>query len=746
MSLPTLAAVAAVAPAAWAQSVLEDIVVTARKTAETLDDVPISVSVTQGEKLENMSIDGLEDLSEFVPNLQINENATQQTVTIRGVGSGANQAFEQSVGIYIDGVYFGRGRSARNPFFDVERVEILKGPQGILFGKNTIAGAVNITTKKPTDNFTGYALAEYFTDIEQVGVSGAVSGPLTNRLSARLAAGYRSEGGYVDNSFTGKEEERRDEYIVRGTLLFNATDNLELILKGELSAYNVDGRVTQNVQAGPLEALYRSLDPEFESQLDFRKSTPGDDFDNTDTQNLVLTANYDIGDAVTLTSVTAYVAYDFKNNIPAEFAPLEYAEQANRQDYEQFSQELRVHYRASGPLEFIGGLYYANEDLSIEETFNFNLSNLIALGVPIFPLDSSIVTFFDQETDSYAVFGELRYDITDRLTGSVGLRYTNDAKDVDKTLVVAALGTQTPAPSQEPLAAIIGRIPHSYRLSRRDTDFSPAVGLQYHLTDDAMLYATYSQGFKSGGFDAQNTTGDLALAEFQPEDVEAFEFGGKFTFAGGAAKLNIAYFNNDFSNLQVSAFNGLTFATTNAASATSQGVEMDAQWRPLDALTLGMALAWLDAEYDAFPDATCTAPQQTAFAAATGLPAGQCTQDLGGRDLQFSPDFAGNVNAIYEIPLAGRFLLTAQADVNFTTGYFTAQDLDPISKQSGFAKLNMRVAFGDLDSRWSLAVIGRNLTNRKTTTWVNDVPIFRGAYFGFVDPPRSFGAQLRVNW
>jgi len=173
---------------------------------------------------------------------------------------------------------------------------------------------------------------------------------------------------------------------------------------------------------------------------------------------------------------------------------------------------------------------------------------------------------------------------------------------------------------------------------------------------------------------------------------------------------------------------------------------MDAQWRPIDTLTLGTSLAWLDAKYDSFTGATCTAPQQNAFVAETGLPAGRCTQDLSGRDLQFSPDFAGNVNATFETPVGDRYTLSVEADVNFTSSYFTAQDLDPISKQSGFAKLNMRVAFGDIDDRWSVAVVGRNLTDKKTTTWVNDVPVFRGAYFGFIDPPRTFGIQLRTNW
>ncbi len=731
-----------------AQVVLEEIVVTARKRAESLDNVPISVSVTSGEKLEDMGIGDLEELSAYTPNLQINQNATQQTVTIRGIGSGANQAFEQSVGTYIDGVYFGRGRSARNPFFDIERVEILKGPQGILFGKNTIAGAINITTRKPTDEFEAHLMGEYFSDVDQWGVTGIVSGPLSDTLQARIAANHQSEGGYIDNNFAGGDETDVDEYVVRGTAVWEATAALRISLKAEVSSYDVDGRTAQLVAAPEqLARFYAANDPEFETTLDFQNSTPGDDFDNTDTANVTLVLEYDVNNSLTITSIASYVEYDFQNNIPAEFAPIvDYAEQSNRQDHKQLSEELRFHYTNNDSrFEFLGGIYYQSEELNIEETFNFNFSKLIALGVRLFPLDSSIITFYHQDTESYAIFGEGTYGITDRLRLSVGLRYSHDDKDVDKELVIATLGTQTPDPRQFPLAARIGRKPHAYMLDRTDTDLSPSVGVQFDLTDDGMIYATYSEGYKSGGFDAQNVGGALDLAAFDPEEVDAWEIGGKFTFLDGAAKLNIAYFENQYKNLQVSAWNGFSFIVENAASAVSRGVEADIKWQATENLFIAGAIAWLDAGYDSFPAAVCTAPQQLAFAAAGLGPAGQCTQDLSGGDLQFSPNVAGNINAEYVMPIMDNYLLTLQGDVNFTSSYHTALDLDPLAEQGGFAKLNARLELAGEDDRWSVAIVGKNLTDRKTTTWVNDIPVFRGGYFGFIDPPRSVGVQARIS-
>ncbi|MGI9228276.1 MAG: TonB-dependent receptor [Gammaproteobacteria bacterium] len=733
-------------------SVLEEVVVTARKRAESLADVPISVSVTSGVKLDRMGISGLEELSGFTPNVQIHENATQQSVTIRGIGSGANQAFEQSVGTYVDGVYFGRGRSARNPFFDIERVEILKGPQGILFGKNTVGGAINITTRRPTDELEGYIEAEYFSGIDRWGISEAVSGPLGDTVRARLAASYSTEGGYVTNNYVGGDEAERSDYIVRGIVEWDVSDQLSAMLKVEKSSYDVTGRTAQLVQPGPLANLYLANDPNFETNLDYTNSTPGDDFDNTDAENFTLVMNYEANDYLTLTSISSYIQYDFQNNIPAEFAPVDdYAEMANQQKHDQFSEEIRVHFTSS-QFEFLGGLYYQSEELDIEETFNFDLTNP-ALGLPGPPgggpplnqLNASVITFFNQETESFAVFGEGTYSVTDYLRLSAGLRYSRDDKEVDKRLIVAMPGTQTPDATQNGPAAVTARIPHAYALDRTDDDVSPYAGLQFDLNDDAMLYGTYSQGYKSGGFDAQNTRGTMNRAAFRPEEVKAWEIGGKFTLLDGAARFNIAAFINKYKNLQVAAWDGFAFVVENAASATSKGIELDGEWRITDSFSLGTSFALLDAEYDSFTAATCTAAQQTAFNRATGRPAGQCSQDISGKPLQFSPVTAGNINATYTTPLSDGHQLTLQGDVNFTSSYHTALDVDPLAEQDGFAKLNARVELASEDDVWSIAIIGKNLTDKKTTTWINDIPVFRGAFFGFIDPPRSIGVQYRLS-
>lgn len=720
-----------------AQAMLEEVVVTARKRAESLHDVPISVSVTSGEKLERMGIGGLEELSAYTPNVHISENATQQSVTIRGIGSGANQAFEQSVGTYVDGVYYGRGRSARNPFFDIERIEILKGPQGILFGKNTIAGAINITTRRPTEEFEAHLMGEYFSEVDQWGVSAIVSGPLSHNVRGRLAVNSKESDGFVKNTFTGKEEGGRDESLVRASLEWDATDDLTVFMKAETGSFDVDGRNTQMIVPSALAGLFSTIDPNFETKLDDKKSSVGASFDNTDTANFTLKLDYEVNDQLTLTSITAYVDYDFEYLVGAEFGPLQYIDITHEQEFEQVSEEFRFQYISEDDrFELLGGLYYQNEELFMIDSFNFILSNLNAQGLPFPALDVSVPNFFDQETDSIAAFIEATYRLTDDLEVSLGVRSSRDEKDMDKRLYFADLYTTNEHATIN--GPFLGRVEHRYSLDREDTDTSPSIGFKYDLSNDHMVYATYSEGYKSGGFDQKNPGGTLALSEFDPEEAEAWEIGGKFTFLDGAMKVNVAAFKNEYQNLQVSAWNGQVFIVSNAGSATAEGLEADFQWRVTEDFTLGGAAAWLNAEYDKFTGAACSAAQTAVWAGA-----GSCVQNLSGKELQFSPDFAGNLNAEYVIPM-DRFVLTFGADVNYTSSFFTALDLDPASKQDSFTKLNLRVELADVDDSWSVALVGKNLSDKTTTSWVNDVPIF-GGHFALVDPPRSVGVQFKLS-
>lgn len=722
---------------------IEKILVTSQKRVQSLNEVPIAVTVVGGDKIDRQGINGLEEMSAFAPNVQINEGATQQTVFIRGIGSGANHGFEQSVGTFIDGVYFGRGRSSRNPFLDIERIEVLKGPQGVLFGKNTIAGALNIETRKPTDDFEGMVAGEYHDGTGEYGLTGLVSGELTDTVNARLVANVGGMDGYVSNRETGNKEPETEEYTVRATFVWAASDDLNVTFKAEASAYDVIGRHAQLVAAGQYQDFYDASDANFETELDFYKSAQqkgkfGKVFDNTETQNFSLTLDYSLGDHE-ITSITSNVGYEYNNNISADFAVVDSVTQRNHQKHDQFSQELRIASPFYEKFNYIAGVFYQKETLDFTQILDFDFTEakqIIAdndLSVSFFPFSlfsGGRATDLTQDTESFAAFAQGTYNITDALNVTVGLRYTNDEKELDKSQFMVEHGTTNPHQGAMPWK------PHDQELERKDTELSPSFNVKYNVSDDTMIYATYSEGFKSGGFDFENVSGNLDTAQFEPETVKSQELGIKTTLADGAATLNVALFKSEFDGLQVSAWNGSSFEVDNAGITDTQGIEADGVILLTEDITLSGTIAYLAAEYGSFEGATCANAQKAILG-------GGCTQDLTGKDLQFSPELSGNIALEYVAEVFDELELVATIDVNFTSSFYTAQDLDPVSKQSGFAKVNAQVEILS-DESWSIALIAKNITDRKTTTWVNDTPLTPGSFFALIDPPRTIGVQGRV--
>lgn len=707
--------------------VLEEVVVTAQKRQQSLQDVPVSVSVTSGKQLEAFSISGLEELSESLPNVTIAENATQDSVTIRGIGSGANQGFEQSVGTFIDGVYFGRGRSSRSPFLDIERIEVLRGPQGVLFGKNTIAGALNITTRKPTDEFEGFLEARFFNGNDSRGLTGMVSGPLSERVAARAVIKYDDGDGFINNLATGADAPETKELVFRTALAYDVSDRLKMDIKGEISRYDVDGRQIQMVEGGPFTSLFQSVDPNYEQELDFRRSTNnpvfGRAFDYTDAENLTGTIRYDL-DSFSIVSVSAFTGYSYENNIPASWvANLDTASKAYQEDLDQLSQELRIESNSEGSIQYIAGIFYQREEIDHFQAFGFDTTQARNDGFPLPPFVGQQNFDLDQETSSMAAFGQVTWEPTEALSVAVGLRYTRDEKDLDYAQrTIGAL----PFPARD------------VKDSRTDSDLTPSVSVSFHASDDTMLYASFSQGFKAGGFDFESG------AQFDEETVDAWEAGMKTRLAGGRVELNAAVFRSEFTDLQVAAWNGTAFVTSNAAEAVTQGLELDGRWQVTDQWLVSGAIALLDATYDSFSAAVCTAGQQVDWASSTGQSPASCTQDLSGKDLQFSPDWSGNLNVDYTASLSSDLDLNLQLGASFTDSFYSALDLEPASKQSSFTKLNARIEL-IADKGWSVALVGKNLTDEKTTTWVNDVPFFRGAMFATIDPPRTFGVQAKYE-
>ena len=785
------AAVGFTAPAALAQVLLEEVVVTAQKRAQNLQDVPISVAAMSGEKITDTGITDLQEVTLYIPNVNINQGQAQPNLFIRGVGSGTNAGFEQSVGMYIDGVYSGRGALAAVPLtMDLERVEVLKGPQGILFGKNTIGGAINITTAQPTFENAGMVDALYSDDDGEQIYNLMLNGAITESVAGRLAVRYDAMDGWWDNKELGTEGPDRDNWYGRASLLFEPSDTVEVTAKYEYGDFQTDDKALVVYQSDqPVNFRGKDVFP----IVDDRDKAAFDLSDTSDVTTDVgaITVNWDLPFA-TFTSISAYSAYERKTQTNSDYAVTPSLHRTLDEDFEQWSQEVRLVSPGGETFDWIGGVYYEYSELDISRTnpaADFALSGPLSVQ-PLVALPGADVvpTRFDQDTDTYAAFGQLTWNLADAWRVTAGLRYTYEEKDLDKAVVssVGVRGTSLGAPdlivrANPATGAIISDLrSHDWQGLSNDQDkWTWSLNTQWDVTDQAMLYASVSTGYKSGGYDEAYTgagdvirlsdnilTGepngqviagaDPSILEYAEETVLAYELGAKMSLLDGAAEMNIAVFRSEYDDLQTSSLVGDVFRVGNAGEAITQGVEIDGRWAITEHLTVGGSLAYLDAEYDNFEGATCTVPQVSDPVANPGCldengdnieAGGTGGQDLSGRDMLFSPEWSSNLNAQYYFPLSNGMEIVTGVDMNYSDEFYSALDLDPNTQHDDYVQWNARIALVGQDDAWSLALIGKNLTDETTYAWRNDVPLSASnSYFGVTERPRSIAVQGRYRF
>jgi iron complex outermembrane recepter protein len=732
-----------------AAQMLEEVVVTAQKRSESLQDVPISVSVLGGDKMDDAGIDKMEDLVGFVPNIHMTETGTSTQLRIRGIGTGNNQGFEQSVGQYVDGIYYGRQQLIRAPFMDLERVEVLRGPQPTLFGKNSIAGAVSYTTAKPTDEFVGELATSFeFEAADALETSVILSGPLTQQLSARLAVRYYEEDGYIDNLGTGNSSPEREENTVRGTLLWDDGENLEVILKLEHGTFDSDGRATEtvlDVGSGFSNILAGTGGKAFESNLDYKNATNDVEFSENELDNYTLTVNYELSN-MTLTAISGFVSYEFSENFDGDFTDTNILEFPMAEDYDQFSQELRFTSPGGERLNWITGLFYQTSDLNFHDEATFPAGGYLeGLGSPLG--NKIIARDYASDSDLWAVFAIADFSLTDFLRVSVGARYTEEKKDGSRVVQLLVHDPRGPASSDDAdiLAALNVETEqgtgHHLKGDRKEEAFTPQVNVQWDVTDESMLYASWSQGFKAGGFDARaNTT---ASFEFDEEEASAFEIGAKNTFLDGSLSLNVAYYFTDYDDLQVSQFDGgLGFTVGNAKSTEVQGVEIDGRWAATENLTIAYAAAYNDFEYKDFSTGNCYQGQTP-----DGSMPGLC--DYTGKTSPYAPELTANLSFDHTISLTDYLQLRSTLDFAYVDEHFISPNLDPRVIQEAYTTVNVRVAVES--ETWDLALIGKNLTDEEIRTYANNVPLSgstfgQETYYAFIKRPMTVAVQGRYHF
>jgi iron complex outermembrane receptor protein len=759
---------------------LGEIIVTATRRPERLLNVPIAVTALSGDALENNQVRSIESLQRLVPSLTFTQstNDLNNNVRIRGVGTALfNVGLESSVSFVVDGVVLARQGQGFQDLIDIERVEVLRGPQGVLFGKNATAGVINVVTKRPSKDlsFEGEAVVA---EQGEYRLRASVSGPLSDSAGFRLTGFWNDVGGHIRNIANGKDYNGGDSYGVRGKLELDATENLNLLLIADYRRSKADCCQFQARSFANPVAL-KLLDPIIPSPTNTSVKNDARTFNNTEQYGASLEATLSLGEH-TLTSISAYRAWDFENNIdvdgldnprPLFLLPLvttgigQFNRNGGQSNIKQLSQELRIASAGDRFLDYVAGLFYYDLDLdrSFQRRVFFCLPG--AANGPVVPGQPCAVpqprsTFHDANTSTknYAAFGQATVNVTDALAFFGGFRLQREKVSYRGNRPGVGLVTgDLPL-----LGASVGSG------SVKDTDLSLKGGVQYKFSRRAQAYFTYTQGYKGRGYDVEITGNFASQQPVRPETVDAYEVGFKGGTRDGRLSSNIALFYQKYDDLQVQAttvVNGLnTFIQTNAGSSISKGLEVELSARPVKGLTLNGGFTYLDANVNT-TGTNCNltqvatiispaAPQpENACFRFTGEPASSNRQNIDNGRLPNAPRYRLNLSGRYEAPISAALRAFAQASLNWQSSVIFSLDQDPATRQEGYTTVDASVGLKEASNRYQLTLFVRNLFDQEYAS-----SIFRDAFFGNAASPnnldhyipkdanRYFGASLRVSY
>jgi outer membrane receptor protein involved in Fe transport len=743
-----LATAVALALPMTAVAQLEEVVVTATKRTESIQDIPMSIEAVSGDRLSATGITEFEALSETMPNFSVGDSLVTNNIIMRGMGSGSDRSFEQSVSMFIDGIYMPRSRQYRAPFLDVERVEIVRGPQAVLFGLNSMAGAVSVLTarSRPGDAFTADVTAEYETEYSGTTLTGVVGGSVGETLGLRIAAQTTDSGdGYFENTFTGKDEGAKEQDLVRLTAVWEPTELLTVSAKGEYVDFETDGNIGESVaQAGSAVPgddgklnWVRAMDASLLPLIGLEEGT------ESTVKNFALNIDYALGEH-TLTAAFGYSDFEYQLTTDLDGTPLPVLDAQSVEEYEQTSIDIRLTSPGGETFDYIVGAYYHDADLFSDQP---NILSLAALAGPAFGgLYEVGSTGLEQNAELWSVYASGTWNITDTFRLIGGVRYADEEKEVTRPTTCDLLVAEDAplAPAFGGPGYIVGggdltggnicAAVRDFEGDRQSDNWMPEIVAQWDTTDNITLFAKVGTSAKSGGF---ATAGSALVIPYDDEEVIGYEFGMKSQLWDGLAELNITLFRNEFTDLQVNSFlanpdTGLPQALiTNAGESTSQGIEADARWAATDWLTLGGSLAYLDAEYDKFKNGPCSV---------TKINQGETVPcDLAGERLPFAAEYSGNLSADVDFPLGSSMRMFGGVNVSFSDDYFTEGNLEENVKQDSWTKVSARIGVGAADDRWSLSLIGNNLTDEKVLSGAQSPLLFSD--LGYLGAPRTLTVQ-----
>ena len=753
---------------------LEEVVVTATKRESKLQDVPISVGVVTGEFMDTFDIKDMSDAQNFIPGLQVQQTFGSWAVRIRGLGSGiTNLAFDSSVPVYVDDVYCGRGKCMESAFLDMQRLEVARGPQGALFGKSTIAGAINAISARPTDEFS--ARIKVGTEFENGGytASGYVTGSLSDSVRARLALKLSDLDGYTDNIALNRTDGDQEIHAARLGLDWDINDDSSLYLKFETGSSDTEGRNNQLVTAGALSS--QTTDSNAEYVGDDRRSVstgePTEDFYDYSWNSATVRFDTEVA-GHSLMAIAAHWEYENQWFLDVDGHPEAILNTTLEDEYDQQTLEFRVLSPAGETIEYIAGLWYQDSSLRTRQTSPFYpsfwrgaLARLIAAGT-VDPTDpGEVLAFtvpvgmdrnFSRDSSAYSVYGQVTFNINDQWRAIVDLRYTDEDQDgIGNAWPLTFPTRDTFAPTRVMKTTRGHSYEYLYYQNRSDDSLDPSVRVQYDINDDMMAYIAYAEGSKAGGLKANDgalgdqlwamrldtaflqqyagvqTIDEAALRngltlqqgngifDFENEEAESWEIGFKSTLADGAATLSVAAFNTEFTDLQTSNYNGTSFIIGNAGSATVNGFEVEMSWQVMGNLRLHSSLSWIDATYDDFADAQCVvdasgSPKNADCDRTVSRNPNNWTENQADEKLERSPDLEFNLNALWESQLTSGMLLQANISLYRSEEYFVQPTQAVYSTQDSFSKYDARVALLSTDDTWEVGLTGRNLGDEMT--------------------------------
>lgn len=712
---------------------LEEVIVTARKRLESIQDVPVSVTALTQE-LQRSSIRDLRDIAAYTPNVLVERVTALQAgsaISIRGVSyQEVDKSLDPGVGVILDGVYLGTNAGQILENFDIERLEVLRGPQGTLFGKNTIGGAINITRTTPTREFGGKIQGTYG-EFERMDLRGLLNLPLTENGGIKLWASSLNSDGYIENQIINDDVGGQDYMNGGATIDFDLTDNLNVAFTYERTEDESEVGAWANFNKFFDEFPYNTGEADAPADLagllflpdarGFRQFDPDSDEDNN-TQNrrnegdteqdfVNLTVNWELGDWV-VTAITGYIDRNEQARFEYDANRFEFLTVLSETDYEQFSQEVRVN-GTIGELELTAGLYYWDSEYNTDSV-TLDLFEFLA-GLP----DGSVGTISqDGETESYAAFASGDWAITDKLTLNLGIRYTYEEKTLEP------VGQEFFLPDGTPLQPALEA---GYANDDWD-EWSPRVGVQYQINDDMMTYLTYSEGFKSGGFFGRITSASN-IRRFDPETVSTYELGIKSEWLDQRLRVNAAIFTSDYEDKQediiVSDPDGnVDTVVLNASDATMEGAELEVNALLLEGLTGFVQVGYLDAEYDEF-----------LIEDIPGVP-----EDASDLEMRNAPEWTYGIGLNYTHSLFNHSEMSYDVVYNWRDDHVTIFNNEPLGQKESAGFWNANIDYRYMDSL-TVSVYGRNLGDERYFRAVTIPPV---STFGAWNEPRNYGVM--VTW